>query len=274
MRRTALLLLFLANTLPAKEPPAADKSQYSLFHPTPREFMRELSTDRPDTTESAYTVDAGHLQIEMDIVSYTRDRHTPERDGGSESWAFATSNVKLGLTNSLDFQLVIPVHQRISGGRSGFGDLTFRLKKNIWGNDSGNTALAVMPYIKVPTGTDELGGNDEVEGGLIIPFAAALPADWGFGAQIEIANFADDDGSGRHFEFLASVTVSHAIVGELGGFIEFVSVAGPETDWLASFNAGLTYGATPDLQLDAGINIGLTRATEDLTAFLGMSIRF
>ncbi|WP_375396658.1 hypothetical protein [uncultured Sphingomonas sp.] len=38
---------------------AIDKSQYTLFDPTPRAAMRPFSTDRPDTTESPYTVDAG-----------------------------------------------------------------------------------------------------------------------------------------------------------------------------------------------------------------------
>ena len=44
----------------------ADKSIYTLFHPTPREWMREMSTDRPDQTESPNTVDAGHFQVELD----------------------------------------------------------------------------------------------------------------------------------------------------------------------------------------------------------------
>ena len=39
-----------------------DKSGYSFFHPAPREFMRELTTDRPDKTEGPFTVDAGHFQ--------------------------------------------------------------------------------------------------------------------------------------------------------------------------------------------------------------------
>ena len=34
-----------------------DKSQFNLFNPTPAALMRAMSTDRPDTTESAYTVD-------------------------------------------------------------------------------------------------------------------------------------------------------------------------------------------------------------------------
>ncbi len=42
---------------------APDKSGYDLFHPTPRDLMREMSTDRPDQTESPYTVYAGHFQV-------------------------------------------------------------------------------------------------------------------------------------------------------------------------------------------------------------------
>lgn len=29
-----------------------------------------MSTDRPDKTESLYTVDAGHFQFEADLVSF------------------------------------------------------------------------------------------------------------------------------------------------------------------------------------------------------------
>src|SRR5256885_9928210 len=36
-----------------------NKSDFNLFNPTPPELMREFNTDRPDKTESPYTVDAG-----------------------------------------------------------------------------------------------------------------------------------------------------------------------------------------------------------------------
>src|SRR5262245_14653824 len=86
----------------------ADKSGYTLFNPTPRSLMRELSTDRPDRTESPYTVDAGHFQLEMDILSYFYDRNTPARDGvRSELLAIAPMNLKAGLLNNVDLQLVI-----------------------------------------------------------------------------------------------------------------------------------------------------------------------
>ena len=257
--------------LGAEEP--ADKSRYTLFNPTPANLLREMSTDRPDTTESAYSVDAGHLQIEMDMVAYTRDRHTEHRDGGFESWSFANTNIKVGLTNRADLQVVVPVQENVRRGPRGFGDISIRLKANLWGNDGGDTALAVMPFIKIPSADDDL-GNGEVEGGLIVPFAASLPGDWGFGAMFEVDFFADDDGQGGKAEFVTTFTFSHAIAGELGGWIEFASVAGADTGWLASINGGVTCGIGENVQLDAGVNVGLTRAAEDLTTFVGLSYRF
>src|SRR5687767_4843881 len=53
-----------------------EKWQYHLFRPTPRHLMRDLATDRPDVTESPYTVDAGHFQAELSFIEYVSD------DGG------------------------------------------------------------------------------------------------------------------------------------------------------------------------------------------------
>src|SRR6266446_6657894 len=77
-----------------------DKSQYTLLNPTPREWMREMSTDRPDKTESAFTVDAGHFQVEADILNYTYDRYNPARtDTRVETVRIAPMNLKVGLCN-------------------------------------------------------------------------------------------------------------------------------------------------------------------------------
>ena len=62
----ALLLVWNAEAV------GADKSQYWLFNPTPDSLLREMTTDRPDLTESPFTVDAGHVQFETTIVGYSR----------------------------------------------------------------------------------------------------------------------------------------------------------------------------------------------------------
>src|SRR5437016_7041803 len=91
-----------------------DKSKYNLFNPTPRELMREMSTDRPDKTESPFTVDAGHFQIEADILNYTYDRYNPARtDTRVETVKIAPMNLKVGLRNNIDLQLVLETYESV-----------------------------------------------------------------------------------------------------------------------------------------------------------------
>lgn len=247
--------------------------------------MREMSTDRPDKTESAYTVDAGHFQIEVDLVSYSHDR---DKSGGGdtrvESWAAAPINFKMGLLNNVDLQTVIETYNhvrtedrvaRTTTRQSGFGDVLSRLKVNLWGNDGGTTALAVMPFVKFPTNQDDL-GNDSVEYGLIVPLAVELPAGFGLGLMTELDINRDAAGSGRHAEFVNSITLSHSLCGDLGGYAEFWSLVSAEngTPWQGSVDLGLTYGLTEDIQLDAGVNLGVTRSAEDVNPFVGVSFRF
>ena len=60
-----------ADELPSATTPAPDKSQYTLFNPTPLELRRAYNTDRPSKTDSPYTIDAGVFQIEMDVANWT-----------------------------------------------------------------------------------------------------------------------------------------------------------------------------------------------------------
>ncbi len=278
---------------------AGDKSQYTLFNPTPAELMREMSTDRPDKTESPYTVDAGHFQFEMDLVSYTYDH---EHQGGVttrvDAWAIAPINLKIGLCNQVDLQVVVEtwnnvrtrtgpeepdisrppppipdveVHQR------GFGDVTTRLKYNFWGNDGGKTAFAAMPFLKLPTNQDDL-GNNSVEGGLILPLAVELPLDFGMGLMTEFDCNRDATGNGHHAEFVNSITFSHdrVVVKDLGGYLEFFSLVSSErgSRWIGTVDLGLTYGLSEHVRLDAGVNIGVTKAADDVNPFVGLSWRF
>ncbi len=266
---------------------ADDKSGYTFFNPTPREKMRELSTDRPDKTESAYTVDAGHFQIEADLISLSRDHDTADgADVKARSTTFANLNLKAGLTNNIDLQFVVEsfttakstdrtVTPNTTDKASGFGDITTRLKINFWGNDGGETAFALMPYVKFPTNQDNL-GNDDIEGGLIAPYALTLPGGWGCGLMPQIDIVRDADDSGYHAEFVFSATVSHDISGKLGGYLELWASRSTESGakTVATFDCGLTYAISDDIQLDLGANIGITDAADDFAPFLGLSMRF
>ena len=129
--------------------------KYNLFHPTPKDQMRSFETDRPDATESPVTVDAGHFQFETDLFRTER-----LKTHGIETIRnfYNAFNMKLGITNTLDLQLIAePFYtQKVSGNgythkSSGFGSLTLRAKQNLWGDNGGKTALALLPFINIPT---------------------------------------------------------------------------------------------------------------------------
>lgn len=248
----------------------------------PSVAMRELSSDRPDATESPFTVEPGRVQIEMSFAEYTRDRHNPEReDIRMAAWAFAPVNVRIGLTPAAEVQFVVDsfvdvkTDDRVAGVTNrtrGFGDVTVRAKWNFWGNDSGKTALGLMPFVKLPTARRGI-GNDSFEGGVILPFASELGGGWGFGAMTEldaVRNQADD---GYAAAWVNTATASRGLTERVGIFFELASAVGEGKPVLTG-NIGLTYAVNDDLQLDAGVNVGLTRSADDLTLFTGFVKRF
>ncbi|MCI0363929.1 MAG: transporter [Phycisphaerales bacterium] len=249
---------------------AHQKHAYTLLNPTPRDLMRELSADRPDVTESPYTVDAGHIQIEMSFVDYVRE-------GGSNSLTVAPMNIKLGVLNNTDVQLVIDPYVIEQNGQraEGFGDTQLRAKVNLWGNDEGRSALALMPYIKLPTASDEI-GNDEVEGGLIVPFATQLADGWSLSLMAEFDGVYDPADDNYDLEFLYTVALGHDITDRLGGYVEYIGIASTdsESDYRGLIGMGVTFAVTEDFQLDGGVNFGLTDAADDFNPFIGMTVRF
>jgi hypothetical protein len=244
-----------------------------------------MSLDRPDKTESPFTVDAGHFQLEMDLINYAHDRESV--DGGhlvTDAFAVAPMNWKAGLANHVDFQIVVQtfnylrIEDSSTGGvdsRSGFGDVLTRLKINLWGNDGGPTAMAVMPYVAWPTSQHDLGA-DTVEGGIIVPFAAELPAGFGLGMMTEVDFFRGEDGSKVAAAFVNTITVGRDIIGRLAGYVEFFCEVSTEADapWVGTVDFGMTYAITDNLQLDWGINFGVTSSAPDINPFLGLACRF
>ncbi len=55
-------------------------------------WQENLSPDRPDKTESPYTLDAGHFMVEMDFVTFTHDDTV--MGARTETWNVTSVNLK------------------------------------------------------------------------------------------------------------------------------------------------------------------------------------
>ncbi len=280
-------LIWLAVETSAAEPaerPVVDRRQYNLFNPVPSANLRELITDRPSLTDGPFTLDPGHFQWETDFVNYTHDRDTSGGgDTRTDAWLFMPFNLRVGVLHNLDVQFIaapynrVRTEDRIAGTatrQSGFGDVTLRAKLNLWGNDEGDTALAFLPFLKLPTNQDDL-GNHMMEGGFSFPFTVKLPAEWQLGLMTKWSYRRDGSTDGFHSEFEHSVILGHSIVGKLAGYTEFYSLVSTEREvpWQGIAGLGLTYGLTANIQLDAGINLGVTSSAPDYNPWIGISWR-
>jgi hypothetical protein len=230
--------------------------------------LRELSTDRPDRTESPVTVDRGHFQLELDFVNATDSR-------SARAYGLGAINAKIGLRDNLDLQLVTQVHERAKTGPlitgSTLPDFTARLKHNLWGNDGGRTALALMPFVTVPR---ESGGI--VEGGLIVPLAVDLAPKWSLGTMLELDALAAESGSGHQINVVNTVTVGRDLADQLGMYGELAAElrnAAVKTV-AATANGGFTFRLGENVQFDAGANFGLNDYADRVRVFIGMSRRF
>jgi hypothetical protein len=265
------LLIAILVTLPCLLS-AADKDNYTLFNPTPRDQMREMSPDRPDLTDGPFTVDAGHLQTETTLFQYGRD-------GGVKDYSFGETAVRLGLSVNTDLQLIVPFYERETGGNvadnSGFGDLTVRLKWNFWGNDGGDTAFGVIPFVKSPTASHDL-GNDKVEGGVIFPLSVNLSEHVQFAAMAEFDVAYDENRDDYGVDFVNTVELAVSCTEKVGAYIEIESVASTRSDasWEGYAGTGITFAATDNIVFDAGVVVGLVGAAQDFATFTGVSLRF
>ena len=264
--------------------PAPDKSGYSLLDPTPDSQLRGFAPDRPPKADSAYTVDAGHFQYETDLLNYL-----DTNIGGATTKLYQAFDPvwKLGLTNWADFELQFNGYQNLVATSNatgtvvskgfGFGDVLLKSKINLFGDDGGSAALAVIPYVKIPSGTLNI-SNGVVEAGLIAPLQVKLPQDFGLTLMTELDVLKNANDSGRHPNFVNLINLNHPVPGikNLSASIEFFSSIGTDvnTPPIYTLDTALIYAVTDNVQLDCGVDFGLNKAAPNLQVFTGLSQRF
>ena len=277
----ALLALLLPGQLAAQDKPQTcpyDSAHFDLFHPVPRNRLRPLRPDRPGVTESPFTVDAGHFQLEVDALRLINSRDDEEQE---RTWKAAYSVFKLGLSRRTDVQLEVPLYkvekQRTAEqpawqNQRGFGDMTLRVKHNFLGDDQdGPVAMAVVAYGRLPTGRHS--GNGAIEGGLILPVNIELPHKFNLDVQVEGDMNFDYETRQHYAQVLPSVALDHEFSEVFSFLVEGVGQWDAlHRRWGASVNVAPIFTLNENLQLDLGTHLALNRRT-DREFFLGLTFR-
>lgn len=111
-----------------------------------------------------------------------------------------------------------------------------------------------------------------------MPMQAPLPHQFSLTVTPQLAAARNADGRGDHAAGSAAVSLSRAFGStSLGAELWGLADDDPQKrTYEASFDltCAWTPQATPDLQLDGGVNAGLNRHTPDVEAYVGVSRRF
>ena len=244
------------------------------------EDVAPICAARPGKSTPPCTVPAGHFQVEMGLVDWSKQESGGERD---TSLVLGETTFKYGLTDRADIEVDVTPWQRasnrIAGHRdsaSGLGDLVFAFKQQVTESD-GPVQAALLPFVKAPTAKHSL-GNGKWEAGLAAPIGIALgKSPFSLGLTPEIDWAANADGHGHHAAMVQVASLGWAatdklsLSGELWGQWDW-DPSGTNRQYSA--DASVAYVANSNLQLDAGTNFGLNRNAPDVEIYSGLSVRF
>lgn len=272
--------LLITSALSAIAEQAPEKTYGPLLRPTAIEDRRAMSIDRPNITDVPYSVDSGVLQIETSLIEYTRDTYNGTR---TEITALAVTNLRIGLTDDWEIQAAITpvaaVRTRSAGAvteDSGVGDTLIRTRYVLQGNDGEGLAIALLPYLKLPTNT--VGFNDRLEGGFEVPLAYNVSAT----TQLNLMPGVEllwSGQSARHYDpnpFLG-FAIWHNVTPEIAGFAEIFAKrnTGYHDDaFILAGACGGLWQITPDISVDLALQFGLTEGAPDFAAKTGFAVRF
>lgn len=229
-------------------------------------FADDFTPGRPGNTESPISVPAGRWQVETEIGS------TAHGDGG-KSWSALQSDIRYGLAAGWDTEAIIsPYIGEDAGGdsESGFGDLTLRVRRTFVGQDGNGPAFALIGFVTLPTATNHQ-GDGAVEGGLIGTGTFSLTDH--DGVTYTAGAGAVSDQGGYKSDLFGGVNLTHQFTDKIAAYGElFADRSAGET--AAMFDIGATYLCDERTQLDAGVDLGITRAADDGRFFVGCAHMF
>jgi hypothetical protein len=248
--------------------------------------LRPLCPDRPGKGTSPCTVDPGHFQIEIDAYDTTA-----QRSGGAYNRVTIIGNpaIKYGLTGTIDIEASLaPYEERSTHNATsrqalnGQGDLYLRTKWNFLGDASdgknGPLSAVIEPFVKIATATRGL-GNGATEGGVVLPLAYDLGNSWSLSSTPEADILRNASDTGRHATAIDVIGLGRALDGgiALGAEVwtsQDFDPRGTTSQYSFDLDTAWQPPASPNLQLDAGVNFGLNKNTPVTEFYLGVSQRF
>jgi hypothetical protein len=266
MSRSFPVLLLLLSAFPA----VAEE------HATPL-----IVTDRPDQTESASIVPRGLVQIE---AGFAFTRLNPDAGTVTEIRQLPVTLIRYGLAEKFElrFDWAGYVNEERQTGsldedESGAGNTALGVKLALREKQGAAPKLALLVNFILPTGKKGL-GTERIDPSLRLLAAHTLGERLSLGWNVGATAFTIEDPGLDLDTFVAATytaSLGIGITGRWGSFVElfgFLPMSGsPGNEH--GFDAGFTFLASNNLQLDAYAGVGLNDRAVDRFGGIGFSVR-
>ena len=209
----------------------------------------QISTDRPDQTESSLVLPKGTIQIESGFVSRKNELIFPNtlfRIGISKKFEFRINTNYIFKTNEYENKI------------SNFSDLEIGTKIQIYNSETSKTSIAFLTHLSIPSANKYYSNNTT---GLLsrILISHELNNNFGIGYNIGYNKFKDEEGDIVYTVALGKGINSWGIYCELYG-----NISDSKSDLY--FDGGLVYLLKDNLQLDISYGTGINNTSNYFSA--------
>lgn len=238
-----------------------------------------LVTDRPDFTEASSTVGVGVVQLETGYTYFWDD------DATSTYRAHSVPEALLRVGVLADWFELRVAHTWLEESTHTFGetpeilngadDLYLGLKIGLTGQAGVLPEMAIVPQMRVPTGSSELSAGQTLPGvnwlyGWDVNDFIAM------GGSTQANRKLDDETGDPYVEFAQSWTINYSLAERIGAYTEWFCLAPDGADSNHNENyadGGFTFQPTINTQFDVRAGVGLNEAATDMFAGVGFSFR-
>jgi len=220
----------------------------------------QVSTDRPDFTDSPLTIAPRSIQVETGL--------TLTFIGDETGQTFGEPLVRYGLPSALELRVGLPSYFSGDISSNGLSDPSIGVKWSIT-DFAENGSIGVIGTLSLPLGADDL-TSDGVDPSIALTAGKPLNDRFSLGAQI-LGTWMTA-GNDRMLNWAGTIVLSTPIGENMGAFAEIKADAPEigEESYLAHF--GLLKALNENLQVDIHGGFGLSEFAPD--SFLGFGLSF
>lgn len=221
--------------------------------------------NRPGFTNGSATIAPGDALAENGLAL----SRASAAAGGMDTLDYPETTLRVGATPALEADVSLPDYFHVRGGDRGFGDGAVGVKYRFYQSRDGNVKASAAPSLSLPTHTAFSSGH--VDPSLLLGVQTASGSRWSLASNLVLSN--PTFGERRIFTTAGSGSVSYTLTSALSTYLDAYDIVPREGPPLSAADGGFAYLVNKNLQLDAEMYVGLSKAAPVRTLAFGVSFR-